>query len=256
MRKQIILWIVVVAVALAILVKRSVIAPRQRHESSELARVEANTASNSSTAAKDSRAGPATATPSALSRDQPSDESANRSVNQAMPLPDGLQASITASFPGYRVPDGKDITSGWTVDKQPGGPSFLCHGDFNGDGMEDVAIILIGEEWRLVIFQGNNQGQYRPAFVARPKNKEELGKYWKNQILSVPQQLLLRTVKKGETWAPEAGDQKWGELKVDSIELLAKPVPNSDFKALIVFEEGKYQQVFLDLLVELPANAP
>jgi hypothetical protein len=39
-----------------------------------------------------------------------------------------------------------------------------------------------------------------------------------------PQQLTMRKVRKGETWAPEAGDDPHlGRLKVDAIELISRP---------------------------------
>ena len=252
----------VATVIFGLLLKRSIVTPRYRHESSasERAAVRSNVVTqDASTTQRKSPAGPAASASvlTALSQDQRPDGSANRRIGQEA-LPEAMQASVVANFPGYRVPEGKDITGGWAIDKQPGAFSFLCRGDFNGDGVEDAAVILIGQQsWRLVIFENNSLGQYRPAFVARPKNKAELGKYWENQILSAPQQLIIRTVKKGETWAPEADDDpNLGRLKVDSIEMVAKPIPNAYFSSLVIFEGGKYQQVYLDPLVELPADAP
>jgi len=170
-------------------------------------------------------------------------------------LPPGLQAAISANFPAYRIPEAKDITGYWTLDKKLGVASFVCRGDFNGDGLEDAAIILIDEhDWRFVIFEKDSEGKYRPGFVARAKTKEEEGKYGENEILTSPQQLLLRTVHKGDTWAPEAGDTWVNEpLKVDAIELTAKLRPNFSFTALVLHETGEYQQVFRDPLIELPA---
>lgn len=256
MKRQIILGIVVLAVILALLVKR--FGPRYRHESSSsgLAGVTEAATRNSPAAQRDSSTS-ATAAPNTIvvSRDEQPQETSNGSVTLESLL-GGLRATINADFPRYRVPKGKDMTGAWSTGKQPGAPSFLCRGDFNGDGTEDVAVILIGEPgWRLVIFDRDHQGQYRPAFVARPKNKEELGKYSEQRTLSEPQQVLLRTVKKGETWAPEAGDDpNLGPMRADAIELVAKPVPNAYFASLIMFKEGKYQQVYLDPLVELPID--
>jgi hypothetical protein len=45
-------------------------------------------------------------------------------------------------------------------------------------------------------------------------------------------------------------------MKTDAIELIAKPLPNAYFASLIMFKEGKYQQVYLDPLAELPGTAP
>lgn len=173
-------------------------------------------------------------------------------------VPARLRESIEANFPSYRVPEQKDITAGWIVDRKLGVSSFLCLGDFNGDGIEDAAIILISEQaWRLVIFEQDKSGKYRPVFIARPKTKQELGKYWENEILVAPQQILLRKVQRGETWAPEAGDDPHlGRLKVDAIALTTKPKPNADFVSLVIWERGQYQQVFSEPLVVLPAHAP
>src|SRR5208283_686159 len=178
-------------------------------------------------------------------------------ANDRTLVPTRLKESIRANFPSYRLPEEKDITAGWGVDRKPG-TSFLCFGDFNGDGIEDAAIILIGEQaWTLVVFEQTKSGEYRPAFIARPKTKQELGKYWENEILWTPQQILLRKVRKGETWAPEAGDDPHvSRLKVDAIELTTKPQPNADFASFVIWERGKYQQVFGEPLVELPVHTP
>ncbi len=183
----------------------------------------------------------------------PKDRASDRAL-----VPTGLEESIKASFPSYRVPEEKDITGGWVVGRKPGSSAFICLGDFNGDGIEDAAIILIGEQaWMLVVFEQDRLGKYRPAFVGRPKTKQELGLYWENEILLMPQQVLLRTVRKGETWAPEAGDDPHlGRLRVDAIALTTKPKPNADFASLVIWKGGRYQQVFSEPLVELPANAP
>jgi len=183
--------------------------------------------------------------------------SQDRANDRAL-VPTRLKESVKANFPSYRVPEEKDITAGWVVDRKQGISSFLCLGDFNGDGIEDAAIILIDEQtWRLVVFEQDKAGKYRPAFVARPKTKQELGKYWENEILLTPQQILLRKVHKGETWAPEAGDDPHlGRLEVDAIALTTKPKPNADFASLVIWKGGKYQQVFNEPLVELPANRP
>lgn len=264
MKRQVIFGIVIVAVIFAVILGLSLrrFAPRYRHEnsSSGLASITKTATQDTSDARIDSATGSAAGPPNStvLLPDRRAGEMPNNSVTPEPSLPEALRASVNASFPGYRIPHGKDIADGWAIDKSPGVFSFLCRGDFNGDGSEDAAIILISEQsWRFVIFEKDLQGEYRPAFVARPKNKEEIGKYEEKQILSQPQQLLLRTVKKGETWAPEAGDDpNLGPMKTDAIELIAKPLPNAYFASLIMFKEGKYQQVYLDPLAELPGTAP
>jgi len=185
--------------------------------------------------------------PCAFPQNRPSERAA---------IPSGLKQAVKADFPSYRLPEERDVTEAWVVRKP--NSSFLCFSDFNGDGIEDAAVILIGEhEWRFVVFEQDKSGEYRPAFIARPKTKEELGRYWTNEILLAPQQMLLRKVGKGETWAPEAGDDPHlGRMKADAIELTAKPRPNADLDSLVIWGRGKYRQVFYEPLVELPANAP
>lgn len=170
--------------------------------------------------------------------------------------PAELAASIASNFPSYRAPTPSDITGAWATEKAAGF-SFLCRGDFNGDGREDAAVILIGEHnWRLVVFEQTQAGGYRPVFVGRPKSREELGKYWEQEILPSPQQALLRTVSKGETWAPEAGDDPHlGRLKVDAIEIVTKPKPNDAFASLLIWKGGKFQQIAGDPVVEVPVIA-
>lgn len=172
-------------------------------------------------------------------------------------LPQALQPSIRADFPSYRIPEEKDLTNAWATSPQgSAAPPFFCRGDFNGDGFEDVAIVLIGESgWRFVIFEQTKEGQYRPAFVARQKSKQELGRYAEDEFLLTPQQLLLQTVKKGQTWSPEAGDDPdLGPMKLDTIEVIAKPIPNAYFSSVIIFKDGKYQQVYREPLMEVPLN--
>ncbi len=189
----------------------------------------------------------------AFSQSRPTDGGTDSELR----LPSSLQASIRANFSSYRVPENKDLKAAWVRDRKLGSSPFLCLGDFNGDGIEDTALILIGERtWRLVIFEQDKQGEYRPTFIARPKSKQELGKYWENEILLNPQQMLVRKVPRGATWAPEVGDVPHPErLKVDAIELTVEPAPNVPFASLLVQEKDKYRQLFGDPLVELPVNA-
>lgn len=256
--RRVIVGIAVVAVILGILARRAVTTHHRPESPSAPATAETNIGTrNPSGAQSDFPAGLALATSAGPLQDQRPPEFANRSTIQERALAEGLEASIKSNFPGYRAPQAKDMTSNWAVEKQASASPFMCRGDFAGDGADDTAIILIGEEgWRLVVFQKDGRGKYRPAFVARPKNKEELGKYWEKEILAAPQQLVLRTVKKGNTWAPEADDDpNLGPMTVDAIELIAKPVPNYYFSSLLVFKEGKYQQIYRDPLVEVPASA-
>jgi hypothetical protein len=90
----------------------------------------------------------------AIPQDRRNDESAVHTAG--LTLPAGLSASVKANFPSYRVPEEKDITSGWAADQKLRISSFLCVGDFNGDGIKDTALILIStseQTWRLAVFE-------------------------------------------------------------------------------------------------------
>jgi hypothetical protein len=195
MRKHVILAVALIAVGGGLLVKRSLVAPGQQRSSSnsESARHESTLVTQGESTAQN----PVTEPVAPLSA------SANRPASEGTPFPPGLQAIVSAEFPAYRIPEGRDIVGGWTVDQKMGVSSFLCRGDFNGDGLEDVAAVLISEQgWRFAIFEQDNERAYRLTFVARPKNKEELGKDREKELLSNPQQISLRKVPKGENWAP------------------------------------------------------
>src|SRR5262249_36776613 len=64
-------------------------------------------------------------------------------------LPPQLLTAITANFPTYHVPAGTDLRGQWARAVKTGTPPFICEGDFNGDGLTDVAVILVGnKEWK------------------------------------------------------------------------------------------------------------
>lgn len=89
----------------------------------------------------------------------------------------------------------------WLDSNGEGSVAFFVEGDFNGDGRKDAAVILIGtpeSKVQLVVFEGTSQG-YRQAYT-RPL--EKVG----DLKIGAPQEIVLLLVRKGEEWAPEAGD--------------------------------------------------
>lgn len=80
--------------------------------------------------------------------------------------------------------------------------AFYVEGDFNGDGAQDAAALLVaadGAGVELAVFEGAPQGRYRLA------HRRSLSKVDGLQI-ATPQEVVLLLVRKGEEWAPEAGD--------------------------------------------------
>jgi hypothetical protein len=173
-------------------------------------------------------------------------------ASRASLLESSLLASIRMNFPGYRFPDTRDIVHAHTAETL-GTLPFLCWGDFNGDGLRDAAVVIANErDWRLVIFEQNQRDQYLPAFVARPRKKADLGRYWDENMRIAPQQAILRTISRGEAWTPAAGEG-WQEIRpqFDAIEFVGGPTANTHFATLIFAEAGVYRQGFGDPLLSV-----
>lgn len=84
-------------------------------------------------------------------------------------LPDNLLESIKANFPVFHVPTTSDMKDQWVSRKMPNSLPFVVWGNFNGDGLTDVAIILLSEnQWKFIIFHRNDQG-YIPAYEEKGK---------------------------------------------------------------------------------------
>jgi hypothetical protein len=163
---------------------------------------------------------------------------------------------MKTNFPGYRVPNEHDVTDAWAAANPSGGAPYVCWGDFNGDGIQDAAMFLLSErDLRFVIFEQNKDSHYEPVYIARGKQRAELRKNWEEVMITAPQKVILQTVSKGESWAPEGGDTvQEVKLKHDAVQFVSKPQPDDYFASLILFDNGEYRQVFDDSLVEIKAG--
>lgn len=158
-------------------------------------------------------------------------------------LPASLTESVAANFTGYHVPSPADIKEAWGA-KDAGTTPFLAQGDFNGDGRIDAALIILGEsDWKLVIFEQDDQQHYAPAAVFRPKTIEEIPGHSAKSVITVPQHLVLSTIEQGETWVEDSGDVSSDfNLKFDGIKLSYRTKATFiDDNFLIYFDSGKYQ---------------
>ncbi|HTT32609.1 MAG TPA: hypothetical protein VMH48_03320 [Methylomirabilota bacterium] len=191
---------------------------------------------------------PQAAPPSPPSAQNP--ESLDGSSDQ---LPASLLASIEANLPGYHLPQISEKRKAETLHGVGSPFSFYCQGDFTSSGHQEFALILEGSaQIRFAIFSPDSSGQYRLVYLARPKTLEEWGKDGKEYSVERPEQIDLRTIAKGESWAPEAGDT-FEDLKVpaDAIDLHSHPKPNYDLASLIVFKDGAFQQIPFEPLVPI-----
>jgi hypothetical protein len=181
---------------------------------------------------------------------QPSQPEQAASENAAVPA--ALVESVNANFSGYRIPAAADIKDAW-AGKEAGASPFLAQGDFDGDGRNDAAVIIIGDsDWKLVIFEQDEQQHYAPAAVFRAKTVEEAPLYARYNVIAAPQHLILKSMRKGETWVVEGGDVSNDfALKLDSIELVYQPKPDFIDKSLILFADGKYQPQWEDSFVQV-----
>lgn len=187
----------------------------------------------------------------------PRDQGRDSTIENSPALPQALVNSIKKNLPGYRIPDGVDLTGRWDERNKSGVPHFFCRGDFNGDGRTDVAIIVIGQNtWRLVIFEQTREGDFLRVYVARPKLRTELAKGGEDTSIEAPQEVILKTIQKDKVWAPEGGDQPYEvKLRTDGIivEHLKKlRFADLDETTLIEYKDGQYKQSnVLELLVSI-----
>jgi hypothetical protein len=114
-------------------------------------------------------------------------------------LPQILEEKIAVDFPKYRIPKSSDITGIWKykVKKDPTSLPFVAIGDFNGDGLNDLAILLISSTGINNVIYHRNGADY---LLAR---KEEILFSESNGLLGA-QQIILSTLKKGDTYSSKS----------------------------------------------------
>ena len=138
-------------------------------------------------------------------------------------LPDSLIAFIAESYPGFRVPTKEDRTGEWATYSKADAVPYACWGDFNGDGLTDVALMLIGNDgWRLVAFNQKVNGTYVDHKVIGFPGEE---KNWYRY--NPPQRFQVYTVKAAEAF--KVGDRAsfYSRYEFDSIAFMSLGDPTS-----------------------------
>lgn len=96
-----------------------------------------------------------------------------------------VEQALHRHFPGFRVTDfgdfSPDITSALTEREPKLFVPFACVGDFDGDGLPDVALLLKDRRryWLLVAFHQTYQGTFRPYRV-------EPWQSYRDQLIDTP----------------------------------------------------------------------
>jgi hypothetical protein len=82
-----------------------------------------------------------------------------------------LRQAIRRRFPGYDLPPinafDPGLRKGFLLSQPP--PGFICAGDFDGNGLPDVALFLKNRRsrWLLAAFHQTYRGTFRPYRLAR-----------------------------------------------------------------------------------------
>jgi hypothetical protein len=96
----------------------------------------------------------------------------NTTTPPTISLPAAVNKIIQKDFLGYRLPNSNDYRLDWKdfyeVEKTP----FVALNDFNSDGNDDIALLLVGAEkyklWKLVVFHNIDIGYTPHILVASP----------------------------------------------------------------------------------------
>jgi hypothetical protein len=78
-------------------------------------------------------------------------------------VPSRLEQFIKSKFIDLRIPGKDDLTGPWATWKGKPEVPYACWGDFNGDGLTDIGLILLGKGyWRVLAFHQLKDGGYVP----------------------------------------------------------------------------------------------
>lgn len=154
-------------------------------------------------------------------------------------LPQALLARINSEFPKHHAPAQEDLKGRWAIRGEGEVLPFLATGDFNGDAMNDAALVLVSaDEWRFAIFHQSDAEDYELAFSFGGNRGVE------EALIVQPQEIILSSHRRGEPLHVDAGGQTL-QYTFDSDVVIF----TVDEKAMSVFywQDGAYQSLdFMD----------
>lgn len=131
--------------------------------------------------------------------------------------PQGVIDRIRTDHSGYRVPGSADISGDWVDFNEPGRLPFVTWADYDGNGMTDVMLLLLGEgRWRLAVFEQVSGGRYNSQVLF----DLPIGKIRSDN--EPPQRYYIKTLKKGEKYetATVSGEKVSRQFDIDAIMLI------------------------------------
>jgi len=85
-------------------------------------------------------------------------------------MPPGLRQAIEATCPGFRVPQDSEIVGRWARNISESSLPYVTWGDYDGNGLVDVGIVLLREGgWKFIIFNQASTSRYKATYTTGGK---------------------------------------------------------------------------------------
>ncbi len=123
-------------------------------------------------------------------------------------LPGPLSKALGTEFAGYRVPLPADLSGAWAENRGPESLPFVTWGDYDGDGLTDVVLILLSDrEWKMIACRQKPVGKY----VFYTLQSGPLGKVNPDNNIEYPKDRVLSTLRKRERLVAVDADSQTGK---------------------------------------------
>jgi hypothetical protein len=159
-------------------------------------------------------------------------------------LPDAVLSLVNSKYPGFRVPGVDDLEGEWLYEYSDGRYPWVVWGDFTGNGMIDIALMLVNDkEWKKIIVNKTTTG-YEVA-LDDLGNQFDLG----DGVVDVPQDFYMHLLKKGTvieavTYPSGEKDQEQITSFTAQYDCVISGVYESQL-SIIYWQNGSYKRVVL-----------